>query len=230
MSILTPRRLAVLGCILLLAATVPAFGGDILSLLEGLGASSAFETVPRVYSKRDTNKNGINDTVDLITGARLAVHERPIYRSAYYQGGDPPKGEGVCTDIVRRACLHAGYDLRTLLDADIRKNPTAYPRAKPRDANIDYRRVPNLRVFLRRHGTTLPTKVDTDPIINATCFQPGDIVTFTGPDHIAVLSDKRNAQGLPYLLHNDGPVASEEDDFMNWHKRGMTGHFRFPPD
>lgn len=230
MNTVAKRRLAAICGIVLLAAAVPAFGGDVLSLMEGLGASSDFAAVPRVYSKRDTNKNGINDTVDIIDGARLAVRERPVYRSAYYKGGDPPAGEGVCTDIIRLAYRHAGYDLQKLLDDDIRKNPGAYPRARPRDSNIDYRRVPNLLVFLRRHGKSLPTAVDKDPTVNAERFQPGDLVTFTNPDHIAVLSDKRNAQGLPYLLHNDGPVASEADDFMIWYNQGITGHFRFPAD
>ena len=224
------RGLLVVCLLLLLVAAVPAVGGELLSLMEGLGASSAFDTVPRVFSKRDTNKNGVNDTADIIAGARLAVQKRPIYHSSYHQGGDPPETQGVCTDIIRQAYLYAGYDLRKLLDADIRKDPGAYPRAKPRDANIDYRRVPNLLVYLRRYGTSLPTTVSEDPMINARSFQPGDLVTFTNPDHIAVLSDKRNAQGLPYLLHNDGPTASEADAFMGWYSRGITGHFRFPPD
>ena len=224
------RSLLIVCALLGFFLALPAVGGDLLSLVEGMGSSSTFSAVPRVVSTRDTNGNGVNDTKDLIDGARLAVQARPIYRSAYYRNGDPPEGEGVCTDIIRQAYLYTGYDLRKLLDSDIRKNPGAYPRAKPRDANIDYRRVPNLLVFFRRHGTTLPTQVDTDPMVNAKRFQPGDIVTFTGPDHIAVLSDKRNAEGIPYLLHNDGPFASEEDDFMAWYKLGITGHFRFPPD
>ena len=32
----------------------------------------------------------------------------------------------------------------------------------------------------------------------------------------------------PLLLHNDGPWASEGDDFMSWYERGIVAHYRFP--
>ena len=33
---------------------------------------------------------------------------------------------------------------------------------------------------------------------------------------------------FPLLLHNDGPWASEGDDFMSWYERGIVAHYRFP--
>ena len=185
-------------------------------------------SIPRRTSASDKNGNSINDTDDIIAGARLEVLRRPIYRSAYYQGGYPPDTEGVCTDVIWRAFKHAGYDLRTMLDSDIKANRSAYPRAKSPDSNIDFRRVPNLIVYFKRHGTPLSTQILPDREENLALWQPGDLVTFTSPDHIAILSDERNADGFPLLLHNDGPFATEGDAFAKWAAHGITGHFRFP--
>ncbi|CAK7064836.1 MAG: hypothetical protein DELT_01601 [Desulfovibrio sp.] len=165
----------------------------------------------------------------LIEGAREEVNRRPFYRSAYYSGGYPPANEGVCTDLIWRAFKHAGVDFKKLLDADIRRNMAAYPRIKGKpDGNIDFRRVPNQTAFFRRYAKTLDKKmIPGNDAVTAT-WQPGDIAVFANPDHIAILSDKRNEEGVPYLLHNQGPFASEDDSFMAWYERGIVAHFRIP--
>lgn len=206
------------------SGTVLGFGAYLFSP----SGSSAWEHLPRVQSKLDTNGNGISDTQDIIAGARAYVEKRPFYRSDYYRGGYPPESEGVCTDVIWAALRHAGYDLKKSISADIRSNKTQYPRVNVQDPNIDFRRVPNLRVYFKRHGKSINTLLKPGDADNLALWQPGDIVTFKNPDHIAILSDKRNEQGVPYLLHNQGPWASEGDDFMLWYRRGITGHYRFP--
>jgi len=188
-----------------------------------------WSNLPRQVSKLDKNGNGVNDTDDIIEGARQEARRKPVYKSAYYIGGYPPETEGVCTDVIWRALKHAGYDLKAMIDADIKAHTSSYPRTggKP-DRHIDFRRVPNQRVFFKRHGLNLTTELKPGNYDNLIQWQPGDIVTFQEPDHIAVISTKRNAQGVPYLIHNDGPWASEGDDFPFWAERGITGHFRFP--
>lgn len=185
--------------------------------------------LPRQISKLDKNGNGVSDTDDIIEGARQEARRKPVYKSAYYVGGYPPETEGVCTDVVWRALKHAGYDLKAMIDADIRAHTSSYPRTggKP-DRHIDFRRVPNQRVFFQRHGLSLTTELKPGNYDNLVQWQPGDIVTFKGPDHIAIISTKRNALGIPYLIHNDGPRASENDAFPFWAERGITGHYRFP--
>lgn len=207
---------------LVVVATSPASGA-----FGGTGGGK-WSDLPRVVSSVDFNGNGVSDTNDILEGARLYVRTRPIYRSAYYRGGYPPAGEGVCTDVIWAAFKHAGYDLKTMVSNDIKANRAAYSWIKTRDSNIDFRRVPTLRKYFQRHGKTLGTKIVPGDRENLAQWQPGDIVTFKGPDHIAILSDKRNEDGVPYLLHNDGPWASEEDGFMRWYAHGITGHFRFP--
>ena len=162
----------------------------------------------------------------LILGAREETDRKPWYRSAYYSGGYPPATEGVCTDLVWRAFQAAGYDLKKKMDADIRANRGAYPRVGKPDPNIDFRRVPNQTAFFRRHAKSLTTRIDAKDLPS---WQPGDIVVFTNPDHIAILSDRRNDRDFPLLLHNQGPFATEGDDFMAWYERGIVAHFRFIP-
>ena len=175
----------------------------------------------------DEEKAGFTER--LIMGARAETRRLVIYKSAYYSGGYPPKSEGVCTDLVWRAFRDAGIDLKGLIDGDIRDNPKAYPRVTRVDRNIDFRRVPNQRIFFSRHGLTLTRRfIPSDPD-NRAQWQPGDIVTFRHPDHIGILSDRTNPDGVPLLLHNDGPIASEDDSFMFWYERGVTGHYRYVP-
>ena len=88
--------------------------------------------------------------------------------------------------------------------------------------------MPNLKIFFSRRAISLPTRIIPGAQANLAGWQPGDIVTFTNPDHIAILSDIRNADGIPFLPHNGGPVASEADSFMFWYGRGVTGHYRYP--
>lgn len=130
---------------------------------------------------------------------------------------------GVCTDVIWRAFRHAGYDLKAMVDADIAANTERYWRVEGQpDPNIDFRRVPNLRVFFTRHAESLTT----DPY-DIAAWQPGDIVTFEDR-HIGVISDRRNAEGIPYLIHNSGQWQREEDALLRCHRNHpISGHFRF---
>ena len=219
------RMLAVLGILLL-----PLYFGTARLWVYGAYSALAFKDwdIPRVVSSSDKNNNGAADTDDLIAGGRAEAARSPVYHSGYYQGGYPPDYEGVCTDVIWRAFRDAGYDLKSMVDKDIRANPRAYPRVGKADSNIDFRRVPNLNAFFARQAQKLGTRIIPGDAGNLALWQGGDIVVFKNPDHIAILSDRRNDEGIPLLLHNDGPFASEEDDFMNWYERGIVAHYRFP--
>lgn len=199
--------------------------------LASVRAALAFKDwdIPRVVATSDKNGNGVSDTDDFIAGGRAEAGRAPIYISNYYRGGYPPDDEGVCTDVIWRAFRDAGYDLKGMVDKDIRANPRAYPRVAGRpDPNIDFRRVPNLNVFFARQAQKLTREIIPENAENLALWQGGDIVVFKNPDHIAILSDRRNGLGIPLLLHNDGPFASEGDDFMDWYERGIVAHYRFP--
>ena len=176
-----------------------------------------------ILSDIDYDNDGIDDYSDILQGAKIEADRRPLYKSAYYEGGYPPDGEGVCTDVIWRSLLNAGYSLKDLIDEDIENNVELYPRVngKP-DPNIDFRRVPNLKIFFERH-----TLVLTNDPYDIDKWMPGDIVAF-GSNHIGIVSDIRNKDGIPYLIHNSGQFNREEDSLIEWYeKRGITGHYRW---
>lgn len=167
---------------------------------------------------------------DLVTMARrqigVTVRYDPSYRAMDYPNGDVPMDAGVCTDVVIRAIRSAlQIDLQQHVHEDMKRNFTKYPKRwglKSPDKNIDHRRVPNLRTFFERSGWSLPVTGD------ASDYAPGDLVTCTVPPnlpHIMIVSDKRNASGIPLVIHNIGAGVQEEDRLFEFE---LTGHYRVP--
>jgi uncharacterized protein YijF (DUF1287 family) len=186
------------------------------------------ETVPLGH---DQNGNGKDDTLDLVEGGRIQVSKKPFYKSAYYAGGYPPENEGVCTDLVWRAFEQAGFDLKAMVDSDIASAAGEYPgvRNVP-DPNIDFRRVPNLYVFFKRHGIALTTEVKPWDPENLKQWQPGDIVILgKGYDHIGIVSDKRLRNGVPKILHHGSKYPGENNALGYW-PGGIRAHFRINPE
>lgn len=148
----------------------------------------------------------------------------PSYVQIPYPGGDVPIKGGVCTDVVIRALRKAlGLDLQQLVHEDMTDNFHFYPKrwglAAP-DQNIDHRRVPNLRTYFTRQGWELD--LATDP----SAFKPGDIVTCIVPlnrPHIMIVSDARNGNDRPLVIHNIGAGTREEDRLFEFK---LTGHYR----
>ena len=57
---------------------------------------------------------------------------------------------------------------------------------------------------------------------------PGDIVTFDDSAHIAMISDKYNINGVPYLIQNrDETQKQKEEDRLETTEMKVTGHYRF---
>ena len=175
--------------------------------------------IETAVSATDFDADGTDDYLDILAGAKQDARNRPRYDGSYVAGGYPADDVGVCTDVVWRAFRNAGYSLKLMVDRDIADSPESYPRVKKRDANIDFRRVVNLRVFFDRHATVLTNDID-----DIARWQPGDIVIFDDNAHIGIVSDKRNKNGHCYIIHNGGQPVREEDYF----KRGtVLRHYRF---
>ena len=181
-------------------------------------AMLAVMLVPLFLPETDRNGNGLSDAADLALGARAAVALSPRYDASYVKGY-PPEDAGACTDVVWRAFKAAGFSLRDMVDADITAHPEAYPNVTVRDIHIDYRRVVNLHVFFARHAREL-----TLDLAQTEEWQPGDIVIFQDDRHIGILSDQRNAEGLPLVIHHS-IRAPEEADYLR--EGRVTAHFRF---
>ena len=176
-----------------------------------------------IVSDIDKDKDGIDDYTDILEGAKKEAYMKPHYKSKYYEGGYPPDSEGVCTDLIWRSLKNAGYNLKDLVDEDIKNNIKEYPSIENKaDPNIDFRRVPTLKTFFERHSLVL-----TNDINKIEEWMPGDIVAF-GSNHIGIISDYRNKNGIPYLIHNAGQKEFEENTLLDWDKkRGITGHYRW---
>lgn len=170
----------------------------------------------------------LSDPAKLVIAARsqvgVTLEYDPAYVSLDYPGGDVPLDRGVCTDVIIRAMREAlGQDLQKLVHVDMKANFGKYPKnwgLKSTDKNIDHRRVPNLRVYFKRKGFEVPMSDKAED------FLPGDLVTCTVAGrlpHIMIVSDKRNDEGVPYIIHNIGAGAQEEDALFTY---PHTGHYR----
>ncbi len=149
----------------------------------------------------------------------------PSYERIAYPGGDVDPSRGVCTDVVVRALRAAGIDLQRALHEDVARAPWAYVEIAKPDASIDHRRVPNVKTFLERHALRLTTRVE-----DRSAWRAGDIVVWRfgicpacRPRHLGIISDAKNADGVPLVIHNIGPTAREEDVLLAW---TIVGHFR----
>ncbi len=157
----------------------------------------------------------------------VTVSYDPSYRQLSYPGGDVPIDSGVCTDVVIRALRQAWQlDLQREVHEEMREHFASYPQQwglRGPDRNIDHRRVPNLQTWFKRRGYNLPLSTD------ASQFQPGDLVTVTVPPHlphIMLVSDRRNGEGVPLVIHNIGGGTREEDRLLEFK---LTGHYRLKP-
>ena len=174
--------------------------------------------VPDFYSTVDADSDGVDDQTDVLNNAQAYVDTHPKYKSRYYQTGYPDDDYGVCTDVVAFALKNAGYDLQALVDADIREHPQWYDIQQP-DANIDFRRVRNLKVFFAHHAVVLTTDVS-----QIEEWQGGDIVIFK--KHIGIVSDRRNRDGVPYVIHHNSPWQSVYEQDILEKRSDIVGHYR----
>lgn len=184
----------------------------------GRSESSYTGDIAVYVSQTDKDDDGIDDQTEILQSAVNYTKTKPKYKSKYYEGGYPDDGYGVCTDLVAAALKGAGYDLRKLVDQDIHQHLEDYNIDKP-DANIDYRRVQNLRVWFKNNAISCTLnikKVDQ--------WQGGDIVIFK--NHIGIVSDRRNDRGVPYVLHHYSPRQRHYEEDILEKRNDIVGHYR----
>ena len=214
------RRRILIGSVFVLLCAAAILCADRLYLFLTAAANRLRFGVTTVVSPLDADGDGLDDGADIMLGARRYIRTNPVYAPGYFDGGYPPDGHGVCADVVWRALDAAGYDLKALIDRDIAADQEAYNLAAGRpDLNIDFRRVVNIETYLRRHGLSLT--LDTGDL---EAWQRGDFVIYEG--HIAIVSDRRNANGIPYIIHHPGTGAEEADALES---RPIIGHYRWNP-
>src|SRR5438445_6619702 len=148
----------------------------------------------------------------------------PSYQKIDYPNGDVPIESGVCSDVIVRAFRKGGIDLQKEVHEDMQPNFSAYPTRwgmKGPDANIDHRRVPNLKNFFRRKGSSISTNSEGEN------FLPGDVVTWDlgfGTEHVGIVVNVWYKPSQHYLIvHNIGGGTRMEDALFTWK---ITGHYR----
>jgi uncharacterized protein YijF (DUF1287 family) len=173
----------------------------------------------------------------ILADAKKQITEHIINKGDYYEGGYPPPGEGLATDVIARALRSAGYDLRELMYEDMKAYPRDYPwklyEVKTIDKNIDFRRTPNQEVFFKKYGLDLTNELKPGDPENLAQWLPGDIVFFSTEEddwseHVAIISDTLSPEGVPLVIHSaPDPGYVVEADIMTKYK--IVGHYRYPP-
>ena len=166
----------------------------------------------------------------LVHAALDRTHQVVRYDPAYvrldYPGGDVPAETGVCTDEVIRSYRKLGFDLQKLVHEDMKPHFAAYPRIwglSAPDKNIDHRRVPNLQMFFKRQGASLPVTP------NGSDYLPGDLITCTVAGklpHIALVVPAPDGGSTPWIVHNIGQGPQFENRLFEF---PLTGHYRWHP-
>ena len=171
-------------------------------------------------SSVDKDNDGIDDQTDILNSVREYLKTKPKYKSKYYASGYPDDEYGVCTDVVAWGLKGAGYDLMELVNEDINRKRENY-NIKTVDKNIDFRRAENLNIYFKNNIISLTTELS-----NIQEWQGGDIIVFK--NHIGIISDKRNKNGVPYLIHHMSPmqVNYEEDVLELYGQDYIIGHYR----
>lgn len=169
-------------------------------------------------SNVDKDNDGIDDQTDILLGVREYIKTKPKYKSKYYETGYPNDEYGVCTDVVAFGLNNAGYDLMTLVNEDIKNNIDSY-NIEVIDKNIDFRRVKNLKIYFERNAISLTTDVS-----KIEEWQGGDIIIFE--NHIGVISDSRNKNGVPFVIHHANPFQKYYEEDILETRNDIVGHYR----
>lgn len=213
------KRYIVLLILLIIVVLVGVYVLYVINYIPHKMYSSDYFNIKVYHSEIDKDNDGIDDQADILMGVRNYISRTPKYKSKYYGTGYPDDEYGVCTDVVAFGLLNAGYDIKELLNIDVKNNRDSYD-IPVIDKNIDFRRVNNLNVYLKRNAISLTTNIkEIDE------WQGGDIVVFT--KHIAIVSNMRNYKGIPFIIHHaNNYQASYEEDKLELYKDDIIGHYR----
>ena len=101
-------------------------------------------------------------------------------------------------------------------------HPERYEIETP-DIDIDFRRVKNLIVYFENNEEVLGN--DLSQIQD---WQGGDLVIFR--NHIGIVSDRRNAKGIPYVIHYASPFQLRYEEDILEKRDDLVLHIRVKTD
>lgn len=217
----------------------PPGDGSLFAYVDGVPVGLAHEEMGEVtevsgWGDNDADQDGIPNALDILIGAKKAALNGAKYQGGYkgmsYPGGDVPRTEGVCTDVLVRTVRNAGIDLQKELHEDIEAHRKAYPMVKTPDPNIDQRRVRTLLPYFKRHWQ----KLGTDPKEKGAVWAPGDVLFMDTmrddrPEHMGIVSDRLGPSGLPLVINNwTNGYHTQEMDLLDFVP--VTHRFRVPSE
>ena len=191
----------------------------------------------------DADNDNINNQKDIMLGAKKQLEEpaKNIFleegEANYYQGGDPPEHLAISTDIIARAFLEAGFNLREMVYEDIKDNFDRYPIREiwgqtVCDPDIDYRRIQNLEIFFERNAKSCGILFNASDNDNLNSWLPGDVIFFDMDkdgfsDNVGIISDNTTRDGTPKVIYNYiEPGYTIEKNILK--EKIITSHYRFP--
>lgn len=212
------KLLLVLSGILILLIVMIIYFLYVINVIPHIKYTNKDFNIETYISLVDKDNDGIDDQTDIINNTRMYIKTKPKYKSKYYSSGYPDDGYGVCTDVVAFSLKDAGYDLKILVNEHIKANKELY-NIEQIDKNIDFRRVVNLNVYFKETAINLTTD-----ITKIEQWQGGDIIVFK--KHIGIVSDKRNKNGIPFVIHHANPYQIHYEEDILKHRDDIIGHYR----
>jgi hypothetical protein len=152
--------------------------------------------IPNLHVGFDANKNNIDDSTDIVEGAKQYTSKNPTHEAfKEYESGFPTGKVGSNADPIAYAFTYAGYNMQNLVYQDIQKNPEAYSPNTPHSKNGAFRSVENLYTYFSRYADAH----DND-YYNIKDWQTGDVVFFE-KNHAAIVADRVNNNGVRFVIH-----------------------------
>lgn len=213
-----PKRKVILSILILIILFLSIYLLYYLNYLPHKKYTNKDFDIETYKSQVDKDNDGLDDQTDILKNTRAYIATKPKYKSKYYETGYPNDNYGVCTDVVAFALLNAGYDLKELVNEDIKNNKELY-NISAIDKNIDFRRVKNLKIYFAHNAIPLTTD-----ITDISAWQGGDIVIFE--KHIGIVSDKRNKKGINFIIHHANPMQLNYEEDILEHYGNIVGHYR----
>lgn len=153
----------------------------------------------------------------IVDQARQQIWVVTHYDNWYYAWWYPPSDRGACSDVIVQTVKWLSYDIKTKLDQDMKQNPQDYNNSY--DANINFRRVTNIDIYMSKFATKLSSDIGSWWFED---WLPGDIVVYDRMNwpkwlwHIVIISDKVSSNWVPYIIHNYWNGTVENDLLLKW--------------
>lgn len=150
------------------------------------------------HSSIDKDADKIDDQTDILRNAKKYISKKPKYKTK--DEINPSFKYNGSVDLVIYSLKNAGYNLEVII-------------------GNEYRNLDKIVEYLQNNAISL-----TNDIRKIDEWQGGDIVIFK--THIGIISDKRNINGVSYVMHHTGPLQIKFEEDILENSNDIVGHYR----